>query len=48
MDNIDIEFIVVALALLVFVTILVCSARKEKNYPTTGEGWIEVIKRERR
>lgn len=48
MENIDVELVLMAVAVMAFAIILIGGLLRDKASPTTGEGWIEAIKKTRR
>ena len=48
MENIDVELVVMVVAIMAFAIILIVGLLRENASPTTGEGWIEAIKKTRR
>ncbi|GEM_PF-4573780 len=47
MGNIDLEIIVLGLVGLLLAIKLFSAFRHQRTVPTTGEGWLEEIKRDR-
>ena len=48
MKNIDVELVVMVLAVMVFACIFIGGLLRGNSSPTTGEGWIQAIKKTRR
>lgn len=48
MENIDVELVVMVVAVMAFACIFISGLLRENSSPTTGEGWIEEIKKTRR
>lgn len=48
MKNIDVELVVMVVAVMAFACILISGLLRGNTSPTTGEGWIEAIKKTRR
>lgn len=48
MENIDIELVVMVVSIMALAFILINGLLRQNYSPTTGEGWIEVIKKSRR
>lgn len=49
MENIDVELVVmVVVAAMAFACIFISGLLRGNSSPTTGEGWIEAIKKTRR
>lgn len=48
MENIDVELLVMVLAVMAFACIFIVSLLRGNTSPTTGEGWIVAIKKSRR
>lgn len=48
MENINIELVVMVVAIMAFACILIGGLTRRNTSPTTGEGWIEAIKKTRR
>lgn len=47
MEKVDFELIVIGVVGLVFAVKLFFACQQQRSIPTTGEGWIEEIKRDR-
>lgn len=47
MENVDLEIIVLGLVGLVLAVKLFFAFQHQRTVPTTGEGWLEEIKRDR-
>ena len=48
MDNIAVELVVMVVAVMAFACIFISGFLRGNSSPTTGEGWIEAIKKTRR
>lgn len=48
MKNIDVELVVMVAAIMIFACILIGGLTRGNSSPTTGEGWIEAIKKTHR
>lgn len=47
MENVDLEIIILGLVGLVLAVKLFFVFQRQRTVPSTGEGWLEVIKRDR-
>lgn len=48
MENVDIELVVMVVAVMAFACIFISGLLRGNSSPSTGEGWIEAIKKDRR
>ena len=48
MENIDVELVVMVVDVMAFACIFISGLLRGNSSPTTGEGWIEAIKKTRR
>lgn len=48
MENINIELVIMVVSIMALVFVLINGLLRQNSSPTTGEGWIEVIKKSRR
>ena len=48
MENIDVKLVVMVVAVMALACIFISGILRGNSSPTTGEGWIEAIKKTRR